>query len=166
MRRRFLILLIPIAVAGCANNGLRDLQPPSSGPDEFLVQPAKQLVQPPNYTTLPPPTPGEGNLVDRSALDEGVAAVGGRPERADAAVPASDGALVQYASRLGVSPNIRDELAQEDADFRRRQARFTQIRLFQVDRYNEAYRRQKLDAAEEARKWRRAGARTPSSPPS
>ncbi len=165
MLRIAVLILIPLAFAGCANKGLRDLQPNGPGPDEFLVNPVKPLAEPADYTALPPPTPGRANLTDRSAIAEGVAAFGGRPESANAGIPAGDGALVQHASRRGVNPNIRQTLATEDAAFRKRKQRFTQIRLGPTDRYEQAYQRQALDQAKEARRWRRAGARTPSSPP-
>lgn len=165
MRRIALLILIPLALGACANKGLRNLQNVSDGPNEFMLQPSKPLAAPDSYADLPPPTPGQANLADRSALAEGVTAFGGRPEASGGAIPARDGALVQHASRLGVAANIREDLAERDAQFRKRQGRFTQIRLFAVDRYNQAYRRQTLDADTEAAKWRRAGARTPSSPP-
>ncbi len=166
MRRIAYLVLIPLALGACANNGLRDLQNVSDGPNEFMIQPAKPLEKPTSYSDLPPPTPGQGNLTDRSALNEGIVAFGGKPETAGAGIPASDGALVQHASRLGVAANIRTDLAQSDAKFRKRKARFTQFRIVKVDRYNQAYRRLTLDADSEAARWRRAGARTPSSPPS
>ena len=80
-------------------------------------------------------------------------------------VRASDGALVRHASRNGVDPNIRADLAERDAKFRKRKARLTQFRIVPVDRYDQAYKRQALNAEAEAARWRRAGARTPSSPP-
>ncbi|MEM6305690.1 MAG: DUF3035 domain-containing protein [Pseudomonadota bacterium] len=159
------LILMTFALGACANDGLRDLQTDQKGPDEFLINPVKPLEQPTRFDTLPPPTPGGANRTDRSALAEGVVAFGGRPQSADAGIPASDGALVQHVSRRGVNPNIRAKLAEEDADFRRRKQRFTQFRIVPVDRYNQAYSRQALDAAAEAERWRRAGARTPSSPP-
>ncbi|MEP5728686.1 MAG: DUF3035 domain-containing protein [Sulfitobacter sp.] len=165
MRRIALLILIPLLLGACANKGLRDLQKPSEGPDEFLLKPGKPLEDPLNFSDLPAPTPGKANLADRSALDDGLAAVGGNVNAANAPIPASDGALVQHASRLGVAPNIREELAEKDARFRKRAARLTQIRIVHVDRYNEAYRRETLDPAKEAVRWRNAGARTPSSPP-
>ncbi|MEW9919873.1 DUF3035 domain-containing protein [Marimonas sp. MJW-29] len=165
MRRTFILLLIPLALAACANRGLHDLRNTSSGPDEFMIQPSKPLEAPPSYSELPPPTPGQANLTDRSALNEGIQAVGGSTRVNDGPIPASDGALVRHASRLGVDPNIRDDLAESDAQFRKRKARFTQIRLFPVDRYNQAYRREALNADREAARWRQAGARTPSAPP-
>lgn len=165
MRRIAVLILIPLVLSACANTGLRDLRTNSDGPDEFMVQPVKPLEEPADYNNLPAPTPGQANLTDRSAIAEGIVAVGGRPESANAGIPAGDGALVRHASRRGVNGNIRETLAEEDAAFRKRKGRLTQFRIVPVDRYNQAYRRQALDAASEAARWRRAGARTPSSPP-
>jgi hypothetical protein len=165
MRRIALFILLAVTLAACSSNGLRKLEAPSDGPDEFGLQPVKALETPTDYTTLPEPTPGQANLTDRSALNEGVIAFGGRPEADGGAIPSSDGALVQHASRLGVLPNVRADLAETDAKFRKRKQRFTGIRIVPVDRYNQAYKKQSLDQNAEARKWRRAGARTPSYAP-
>lgn len=165
MRKFALMFVLPVLVAGCANVGLRDLRSSSKGPDEFGIQPVASLQEPANYSELPPPTPGGSNRTDRSAIAEGVQALGGRVSDPAGPVPASDGALVRHASRLGVTQNIRQTLAETDADFRRRKARFTQYRIVPVDRYNEAYKKQALDARAEQNRWRNAGARTPSAPP-
>ncbi|OAN76007.1 hypothetical protein A8B82_15980 [Sulfitobacter sp. EhC04] len=165
MRRIALMILIPLALSACANKGLRDLRTESKGPDEFMLSPSAPLQEPANYSDLPPPTPGQANLTDRSATSEGVAAFGGNPQALSGGVDGRDGALVNHASRLGVTPGIRGILAETDAQFRKRKARFTQIRIVPVDRYEQAYKRQALDAATEAARWRRAGARTPSAPP-
>ncbi|MEM5520495.1 DUF3035 domain-containing protein [Sulfitobacter sp. AS59] len=159
------LVLISLALAGCANDGLRDIRGSAMGPDEFMVQPVKPLAEPANYTDLPPPTPGQANLTDRNAIAEGIVAFGGRPEAAAGGIPASDGALVQQASRFGVAPTIRQDLAETDAEFRKRRGRFTQFKIVSTDRYNQVYRGQSLDAAAEAERWRNAGARTPSAPP-
>ena len=92
-------------------------------------------------------------------------AFGGNPAAAQGGIPAGDAALVRHAGRGGVAGNIRETLAEEDAQFRKRKARFTNFRLVRVDRYNQAYRRQSLEAFEEERRWQAAGARTPSAPP-
>ncbi len=165
MRLIAALILIPLMLAGCANTGLRDLRSNSAGPDEFGIQPAKPLEQPESFNELPVPTPGQSNLADRDALQEGAAAFGGRIADPNGPIPASDGALVQHASRLGVAPGIRQQLAETDADFRKRKARFTQFRIVPVDRYNQAYRREALDPQAELARWRRAGARGPSAPP-
>lgn len=164
-RIAFLFGMIAL-VSGCANVGLRDLRSDSKGPDEFGIQPVGALQEPVSYSELPTPTPGGANRVDRSALADGVTAFGGALDDANGPVPAGDGALVQHASRLGVSPDIRATLAQTDADFRKRKARFTQYRIVPVDRYNQAYKREALNAQAEQIRWRNAGARTPSAPPS
>lgn len=166
MRKLSLLFVLPVLVAGCANVGLRELRSNSKGPDEFGIQPVTSLQEPASHSDLPTPTPGGTNRTDRSAVAEGTKALGGNVGDPNGPVPARDGALVQHASRLGVSPDIRETLAQTDADFRRRKARFTQYRIIPVDRYNQAYRRQALDAAAEQNRWRNAGARTPSAPPS
>lgn len=165
MRKFALLFVLPALVAGCANVGLRDLRSNSKGPDEFGIQPVAALQEPASYRELPPPTPGGSNRTDRSAIAEGTQALGGRVTDPSGPVPASDGALVRHASRLGVSQNIRQTLAETDADFRRRKSRFTQYRIVSVDRYNEAYKQEALDARAEQNRWRNAGARTPSAPP-
>lgn len=164
MSRILALVLITATVGACANTGLRDLRSNSRGPDEFIIEPKAPLQTPDDLTTLPTPTPGQGNLTDNDPLADAAVALGGRPSTATA-VPATDGALVTAASRFGVTPDIRQNLAEADADFRRRQARFTQYRLFPEDRYVQAYRRERLDAESTAERWRRAGARTPSYPP-
>jgi len=165
MRRLALLLTIPLMLAACSDGKLRDLRNDSNGPDEFKVKTSLNLEEPADYSALPPPTPGQGNRVDRSAVDDGIRAFGGRPAAIEGGIPASDGALVNHAGRNGVTANIRATLAEEDAKFRKRKARFTGIRIAPVDSYAEAYQRETLNAPSEARKWRRAGARTPSSPP-
>ncbi|WP_299678015.1 DUF3035 domain-containing protein [uncultured Roseobacter sp.] len=164
MRRILALILITACVGACANTGLRDLRSNSRGPDEFIIEPRAPLQTPDDLTTLPAPTPGQANLTDNDPMADAVVALGGRPS-SGTAIPASDGALVTAASRFGVTPGIRQELAEADERFRTRQARFTQFRLFREDRYLQAYRRERLDAAETAAQWRRAGARTPSYPP-
>jgi hypothetical protein len=165
MRKFALLFVLPVLVAGCANIGLRDLRSDSEGPDEFGIQPVGALEQPASFSQLPTPTPGGSNRTDRSAIAEGTKAFGGNVGDPNAPVPARDGALVRHASRLGVASDIRENLAATDADFRRRKARLTQYRIVPVDRYNQAYRREALDAQAEQRRWRGAGARTPSAPP-
>lgn len=172
--RRFAILAFVVgvmALGGCAggerNIALKDLRSFTGGPDEFLVLPSKPLEEPRNFTELPPPTPGGTNLTDQNPQGDAVAALGGQPDRlADTGVAAQDAALVNAASRNGVTANVRTTLASEDTEFRRKQSRFTRIRLVRVDRYNEAYRRESLKPYDELSRWRRAGAPTPSAPPS
>ena len=64
-----------------------------------------------------------------------------------------------------MTPNIRQVLAESDAEFRKRKSRFTNIRIVPVDRYNQAYAQFALNPFKEAERFRRAGIRTPSAPP-
>lgn len=165
---RVLALLTLTALAACSGRDitLRSFQDSSGGPEEFAVLPNRPLEQPASYNNLPAPTPGGANRTDLTPKSDAVAALGGRPAAmTPAGVAQGEGTLVSYASRKGRDPAIRQTLAEEDRDFRSRQSFLTKIRLFQVDRYYQAYRRQSLDAQKTARAWRRAGAPTPTAPP-
>jgi len=167
---RSMILVSVLALAACGGGErditLRSFQSTSGGPDEFAVLPGKALQAPENFAALPVPTPGGENLTDQHPKGDAVAALGGRPEALKATgVAAGDGALVQHASRKGVSGNIRETLAADDLAYRTRKSRFTKFRLFKVDRYVEVYAKESLDPQREVSRWRRAGARTPTSPP-
>lgn len=164
MRITVVFMAMTMLLGACANQGLKQIVTTSPGPDEFIVEPKKPLQDPPDLTALPAPTPGQSNLVDNDPVGDAIVALGGRPS-SGSGVPASDGALVTAVSRFGVTPTIRPDLAAADAEFRRRQSRFTQFRLFPEDRYLQAYRREVLDARATADQWRRAGAITPSFPP-
>jgi len=161
-----IILIGLVAVAGCSKKGLRDLRPNGPGPDEFMILPNKPLTAPKDYQVLPAPTPGGANLVDPHPKAEAIVALGGKASALTPdGVPASDGALVSQASRYGVPANTRVSLAETDAKFRKRQSVMTRIRLFPVDRYEQAYRRDALSPFEETNRFRRSGFGTPSSPP-
>ncbi len=161
------ILSAALAVAGCSDKGLRDLRAPGTGPDEFMILPTKPLTAPQDYQVLPAPTPGGTNLTDQYPKADAVAALGGRPSALEggAGIPASDAALVAASSRYGVPANTRVALAEEDAKFRKRQSRMTRIRLFPVDRYQQAYRKQSLDPFAQTDLFRTRNAGTPTSPP-
>lgn len=172
MHKRFLMLILAASgLAGCAGYErditLRDIRPSGSGPDEFLILPGKPLQQPPNFTELPTPTPGAANLTDQNPKADGIAALGGNPARLKpAGIPGADSALVRHAGRNGLDPNIRETLAAQDEDFRRRKSRFTKFRIARQDLYNKVYRRQTLNARGEMNRYRRStGVRTPTAPP-
>lgn len=158
-----------LALSACAaNDGLRQLNASKTGPDEFKVLPAKPLEEPESYSTLPLPTPGGANRTDQVPVADAVVALGGRASALEPAsgIPSGDAALVRQASRHGVTPDIRANLAEEDALFRKRKARFTNIRIVPVDRYNQAYEKFALDPFAEAERFRKSGLRTPAAPPS
>ncbi|TMV04824.1 DUF3035 domain-containing protein [Ruegeria sediminis] len=161
-----IILTAAVAVSGCSEKGLKDIKPQGAGPDEFSVLPVKPLTAPKDYSFLPAPTPGGANLTDPNPQAEAVVALGGSAAALNARqVPSQDQALITASSRYGVPANTRQVLAQEDAEFRKRQGRFTRIRLFPVDRYEQAYRKQSLDPYKQVQGLRRQGYDTPAAPP-
>ena len=131
-----------------------------SGPDEFSVLPSKPLTLPDDVSALPEPTPGGANLTDVTPIADATRALGGRPDAGG-----GDGGLVSYATRFGVDPSIRDDLAKADLDFRRRNNGRVLERVFNVNVYYKAYRKQSLDQYAELERLRRAGVRTVSAPP-
>lgn len=162
------IVLTICALAGCSQGDgtLRHFASTGAGPEEFDVVPTKQLEAPASYAELPAPTPGGRNLVDSQPLGDAVAALGGRASALeDQGVAASDGALVSYASRAGVDPAIRATLAAEDEDFRRRRARFNNLRPFKLDQYYRVYEEQALDPRLVSEVWISRGYAVPSYPP-
>ena len=145
---------------------LRNLSSMNDGPDEFLVVPGKPLEQPKDLTALPTPTPGGTNLTDQNPLADAVAQLGGRPgAMAAQSVPTADRALVQTAARNGQEAGIRQTLASEDEDLRRRMGRFQKLRIFIKNKYKEVYSGQTLDAEAANQAFRRQGVPTPSVPP-
>lgn len=168
MRRGIIALtILTLALAGCSGNGkLSRIKNTSNGPDEFTVLPTKPLQTPDTYNALPVPTPGAANLVDTNPTAEGIAALGGNPA---ATVPAGIGSgnagLINHAQRHGTSPAIRQQLAAEDAETRRRYGRVNIFNIGPSDDYTDAYKKQWLDSQSEKQRMQRSGIVTPSSPP-
>ena len=163
---RHLAIALVLALGACARGepDLLTLERDGSGPDEFAIVPNKPLEQPQDYAALPPPTPGGANRTDQTPIADAAIALGGRPGAAGA-IPARDGGLVSYAARGGVTPGIRQTLAQEDYAFRDRNRGRLLERLFSTNTYYRAYRRQSLDQYAELERFRRAGIRTSAAPP-
>ncbi len=163
-----LALALVLGLSACAGAGSRLAKPAAnkSGPDEFLVLPSKPLQTPANYTDLPEPTPGAGNLTDPNPRADAVAALGGNPARLQqSGIPAADGALLAYSARYGVAADIRSVLGAADKAFRRAQGALSIFRWFSKSRYFAAYRGQALDQYQELKRLRAAGVDTPSAPP-
>jgi hypothetical protein len=163
-------LIVLMLVAGCADRNrepkLLNLASSTRGPDEFSILPTKPLQAPPDFTSLPPPTPGARNLVDPTPDEDAVAALGGNPAALSrGGIPGTDGAMVTYASRYGVQSNIRQDLAAADLQYRRDNDGRLLERLFNVNVYFKAYKKQELDQYRELERFRRAGVRTPAAPP-
>ena len=167
---RVTVLILSLGLAACGGRGedvtLTNIKHTGEGPDEFTVLPTRPLQTPESYSALPAPAPGSANLVDTNPKAEGVAALGGNPAALTGTAPAAaDSGLVRNAGRYGAQPGIRQTLAREDAETRRKHGRVNILRLGPVDDYTNAYKRQWLDADSEEMRMRRAGVETPSAPP-
>ncbi|MCR9146054.1 MAG: DUF3035 domain-containing protein [Rhodobacteraceae bacterium] len=165
-----LLLIAALALSACGSRGddvtLTRFKNTGDGPDEFAIVPGKPLTQPESYSALPAPNPGGANRTDQAPLSDGVAALGGNPAALIVAgVSASEGALLNHARRYGVTDGIRQVLAQEDAETRRRHGRVNILNIGPNDDYTDAYRRQWLDSDQEAKRLRGLGISTPSAPP-
>ncbi|RBI73974.1 DUF3035 domain-containing protein [Roseovarius sp. TE539] len=165
-----LILILALAITACADRDrdvrLTRIKNTGEGPDEFSVLPGKPLEAPESYSELPPPAPGGANRTDPDPKAEGIAALGGDPSAAArTGVSARDEALVGQARRYGVQPDIRQVLAAEDKEVRRRHGRVNILNIGRNDDYVNAYRRQWLDPYAELNRLRRRGVKTPSAPP-
>lgn len=163
LKRRMILGAAALVLAGCSQGTpeLMNLRNTEAGPDEFSVLPTAPIEIPENLSQLPEPTPGARNRVDPDPEASAIAALGGNPQRASGG--GSD--LVSYATRFGVSSDIRPVLLAEDEEFRRRNDGRVMERLFNTNIYFEAYRRQALDRYAELERLRRMGVRTPAAPP-
>lgn len=167
MGRKAMILTglaaLVLATSACDRNKdpqLLNIKAQGTGPDEFAILPGKPLTQPESYAVLPPPTPGGVNRTDPTPFADATVALGGNPSGG-----ISDGGLVNYASRYGVTPSIRGQLAKEDLEFRRKNNGRLLERVFNVNVYFKAYSKQSLDQYAELERMRRLGVRTVSAPP-
>ena len=158
MLRTGFSLMALTALVACGHTA--DVRPNEklTGPDEFSVVPSKPLQQPTDLSALPAPTPGGSNLTDPTPEADAIIALGGRPPAAGGV----DGGIVNYASRYGVDPAIRADLAKSDA--RRSDGRRSFI-LFGKKTYEGAYKGYALDAQDEWERLRAAGVIVPAAPP-
>ncbi|MEQ9040106.1 MAG: DUF3035 domain-containing protein [Silicimonas sp.] len=167
MRKLLIITTALVTLAACGGsdepNLLNISQPRSEGPDEFAILPVKPLEMPEDLAALPDPTPGASNLTDPTPFADATVAMGGNPEVLTRG--SADGALVSYAARYGVDPNIRVELAAADLEYRRQNDGRLLERLFNVNVYFQAYEPLSLDQYAELERLRRAGIRTSAAPP-
>lgn len=160
-----LALMVVLGLAACEQPepNLMNIASNTGSPDEFAILPTKPLEMPRDLAALPSPTPGGSNRTDPTPHADVVAALGGNPARLNA--PSREGGVVTYASRYGVDPNIRAELAAADLEFRKQNNGLLLERLFNVNVYFDAYRKQSLDQHLELSRFRKAGIRTVSAPP-
>jgi hypothetical protein len=165
--RAVIAIATMVTLAACGGDGkpqLMNLRSSGQGPDEFGIVPPRPLEMPENLAELPEPTPGGYNRTDRNPEAEAVAALGGNPSAAGG-IPSGDAALYAHAARFGVDGAIRSTLAAEDLEWRRDHNGRPLERLFNVNVYYKAYRKQRLDQQAELARWRKLGVRTSSAPP-
>ncbi|HHI70924.1 MAG TPA: DUF3035 domain-containing protein [Rhodobacteraceae bacterium] len=168
-----LVIIAGLALSACGRRNkephLMNIRSNTAGPDEFTVLPGKPLEAPDFKAPLPTPTPGGTNLTDPTPKADAVAALGGNPARVATTgagnIGRGDGALVSHASRFGVAGGIRQTLAAEDVDYRRRHNGKLLERWFNLNTYYKAYKPLSLDQYRELERFRRLGVRTPSVPP-
>lgn len=161
-----LAVAVSLALSACGGEPQLMALSASDGPDEFLIVPGKPLETPTNYTNLPPPTPGGKNLTDATPFEDAASALGGKPSAfALNEIPSSDRALVGHARRYGVTDNVREVLAAEDLEHRKRNRGKVLVRMTGQDRYYDAYEDFWLDKYLELERLRAAGVKTPSAPP-
>ncbi|MDN5785643.1 DUF3035 domain-containing protein [Pseudorhodobacter sp.] len=158
------VAMLTLAACSSGEPHLMNLTSPGNGPDEFGILPTKPLQMPEDLKALPEPTLGGSNLTDPTPEADAVAALGGHL-REGAGIPAGDGGLVNYASRYGRAADIRSALAAEDLEFRTNNKGRVLERLFNVNVYYRAYKRQSLNQQAELRRWRARGVKTVSAPP-
>ncbi|MFO1201448.1 MAG: DUF3035 domain-containing protein [Tabrizicola sp.] len=164
--RAIIAVATMITLAACGGDKAPQLMNLRSGqgPDEFAIVPPKALDMPEDLSALPEPTPGGSNRTDRNPEAEAIAALGGKSSAAGG-IPSADAALYAHAARFGVDGGIRNTLASEDLDWRRDNNGRILERLFNVNVYYKAYRKQRLDQQAELARWRALGVRTSSAPP-
>lgn len=168
-----LVMSLVSLIAACGKNPVfgknGNFRLKDAGPDEFAVLPTKELQQPENYATLPPPTLGSANRVDLTPERDVVAALGGKPELLDSKlIGRGELPLITAASRFGVSADIRERLAAEDAALRNKN-KLKFLRSWYSDKqYLKRFGDQALKPYDELIRLRAAGAagvRIPTAPP-
>ena len=164
--RAALLTICALALAGCSNEGKLMTLASDDGPEEFAIVPTRPLELPPDLAQLPAPTPGGANITDPHPEADAVAALGGNPgQLAAQGIGASDGALVNYASRLGRDPGIRIVTAREDLEWRSRHGRRLLEVLARTNVYYRAYEPMTLNSWTELERWRPTGVLLPAAPP-
>ncbi|NDR55614.1 DUF3035 domain-containing protein [Aliiruegeria sabulilitoris] len=162
------LLALCVLAAGCSRD-VSQMMYPQRGqvtPDEFAILPSKPMEMPEDLTALPPPAPLEGNRTDVNPKAEAVAALGGNPNRVETdGKLGSDGALISQATRYGVSPEIRKELAIADLEYRKKNRGRLLERWLNVPTYYSAYEQQEMDQHGVLWRYRSKGVPTSAAPP-
>jgi len=160
-----------LALSACGGGAdkvphLMHLHPQTRSPDEFAVLPTKPLTLPDDLKKLPEPTPGGANITDPTPEADAIAALGGKDRPlTPGKIAAADAGLVSHALRFGAASDIRQTLAAEDLEYRRKNNGRLLERIFNTNVYYKAYSNMALDQYVELEYWRAQGVRTVSAPP-
>ncbi len=162
------LLALCVLASGCSRGTpqLMHAQRGQRTPDEFAILPGKPIEIPQDLASLPTPTPGQGNRTDVNPQANAVVALGGNPNSlgTDGQLGA-DGALIRQATRYGVSPGIRGELAVADLEYRKKNRGRLLERVLNVPTYYSAYEPQELDQHNTLWFFRDRGRSTSAAPP-
>ena len=139
--------------------------PNDRGPDEFSTVPTAEIEYPEVLGELEPPRSDGLNRVDLRPKDDAIETIGGQPLARPTAISANDRGLIEYASRFGNEPLIRQTLEIEDEAVRRNNNGLFLERVIGVNLYFQAYEDVSLNPYAELRRLRRANIRTPPAPP-
>jgi hypothetical protein len=154
-----LVLVLGISLSACEGG-------PQKGPDEFGVLPTKPLEYPEDTSTLPAPNAGGINRADQRPLEDGAVALGGKADRlTGTTIFSHETALLSATGRHGITSDIRNVLATEDADFRKRNKGRILERWVGADIYNLRHKEFRLDEYAELLRLQKLGIRTPTAPP-
>ncbi|WP_120500494.1 DUF3035 domain-containing protein [Roseovarius sp. EL26] len=168
MSRVVIMAMVLTAIAACSGKDkpLTRIKHTGSGPDEFAIIPSKPLQEPESYSNLPAPAPGTANLTDLTPKADGIAALGGNPAALGSTkIASSEAALVNHSRRYGADANIRNTVAKEDADVRKKRGRVNILGIGPDDDYTLAYKKEWLNSQAERDRLRARGVSTPSAPP-
>lgn len=144
-----ILLFVSLCACGSRDTSLMQAAANSSGngPDEFGITINRALEDPESYASLPTPDPLGQNRAAIDPRNEAISAMGGRAVTGRGVARSSP--LLSYASRFGYDPDIRETLATEDEEFRKRNRGKPVERLFSVNVYFDSYQSQSLDPAAE-----------------
>lgn len=168
MSVRVVLLGLAVGLAACGSKDPVLMQAAgnstATGPDEFSIVTNEPLQEPTTYAALPVPTPNGTNLAGSDPRSAASKALGGRAITGGQGT-ATVSPLLVHASRFGYDPRIRDRLAAEDLEFRKRNRGRFMERVFGVNVYFTAYSDMSLDQYAEFERMRRLGVLTPAAPP-
>ncbi len=164
---RLTCLFVCIALAACGGKDkdvvLAKIKKKGDGPDEFSIIPGKALQEPEDYTLLPKPTPGNINLTDQTPKIDGIIALGGTPPQSG--IAKTETSLVAHVGQFNAPTNIRQTIATEDKELRRRYGNVNIFKFGGAGNYNAAYRKHWLNGYSEQERLSQRNVQTPTAPP-